>query len=157
MSGFPSFPSVVKNGEPVDVSQLQHLHTEAADALVWFGGAIVIPDTVNGGYKLCDAAASVLKGIGVAHFNGKLLNARMGTLFLPPARVIVKYTQAAALKVGQMVKTRTDATFEGTALQTDGFAQVEGKWTQTGGGTVDLQTDVVQNEYAVLRLTDARG
>jgi hypothetical protein len=157
MSGFPAFPSVVKGGEPADVSQLQYLETKSADALVWFGGAVVIPDTVNGGWKLCDAAASVLKGIGIAHFNGKALDVRMGTFFLPPAKVIVKYTQAAALKVGQLVKTRTDATFEGTASQTDGFAEVMGKFSQGGGGTVDLQTPVAQNEYAILRLTDARG
>lgn len=156
MSGFPAFPSAVKGGDPAYPYSMEHLETLPAETAAWFAGAIVIPDVAAGQYKLCDANASVIKGIGVVGINGKLVNVRMGSLFLPPCTVYSKYTQAAVLKVGSFVKTRSDATWETTAITTDGFAQIMGKWKEGGGGSV-VMTDIVQNDYVKLRLIDARG
>jgi hypothetical protein len=157
MAGFPALPASNKGGDPARQSDLLYLSGPLpAEAAAWFAGAIVIPDLAAGQYKLCDAAGSVLKGIGVVGVDGKAVNVRMQSIFLPPATVIVKYTQAAVLKVGSLVKTRTDATFDGTALTTDAFAQIMGKVGQGAGGT-DVMTDIVQNDYVKLRLFDARG
>ena len=157
MSGFPAFSVSNKGGDPARQLDLMFLQGPInAETAAWFAGAIVIPDLAAGQYKLCDAAASVLKGIGVVGVDGKAVNVRTATIFLPPATVIVKYTQAAVLKVGSLVKTRTDATFDGTALTTDAFAQIMAKVGQGGGGS-DVQTDIVQNDYVKLRLFDARG
>lgn len=152
MSGFPAFPSTVKGGEPATITDLQYMDVLPADAAAWFGGAIVIPDTTNGGMELCDEAASVEKGIGIAHFNGKLVNVRMGTFFKAPAVVYSKYTQAAAIKVGWYAKTMANGLWEGSVDKANAFAKVVGKWTEGGGGTGEPMTDIVQNEYAKLEL-----
>ena len=152
MSAFPAFPSTVKGGEPATVSDLQYMDTLPADNVAWFGGAIVVPDLTNGGMKLCAGAAVVDKGIGVAHFNGKIDTAINGTFFRAPAVVYSKYTQAAAIKVGQYAKTMANGLWEGSVDKANAFAKVVGKWTEGGGGATEPFTTIVQNEYAKLEL-----
>lgn len=150
-------PSVVKAGQPVSAKDLEFLKTLPAEAAVWNGGEVVIPDRTNGGYKKCDANGSVLKGIGIAHFNGKPLNKRMAGIFLAGAEVYVKYLGAAAMKVGNMVKTKNDGTFEATALETDGFAKIMGKLGEGGGGAGTLMTDIVQNDWIKLLILEGEA
>ena len=149
-----TIPNSVKAGEPLDISQLQYMETGAADALAWEGGVVVIPDVTNGGMKKCDANASVLKKVGIAHFNGKAVDVRMGAYFVAPAKVWVKYVQAATLKNNTLLKTKNDGTFEATASNTDAFARILHKLGESGGGTGELQTDIVQNDYIAIQLLE---
>lgn len=158
MSGFPAFPDKVKGGDPANAYSLENLQTLPATTTVWAEGNILIPNLATGEYKLCDAAGSTLKGIGIAGVGGKIAGLRMGSLYLPPCVVYSKYTQATVLKNLTFVKTRADGTFETTSVMTDAFAQILGKFGQGGGGgeglTSSNMTDIVQNDFVKLRLLD---
>jgi hypothetical protein len=149
-----TIPNSVKAGEPLDISQLQYMETGAADALVWEGGVVVIPDTSGGGMKKCDANASVLKKVGIAHFAGKALNVRMGAYFVAPAKVWIKYVDATTIKNNTLLKTKNDGTLVPTSNNDDACARVLHKLGESGGGTGELQTDIVQNDYIAIQLLE---